>query len=132
MRQTGLFIVGFFAIALSTDAFAAGDAALGKAIFQIRCRQCHYVDMVRGDPLGPNLDGFFGHAAASEKRYCCYSAALKGVGLTWDEATLDKWLANPSALVPGTRMAGFSGLSSEAARANVIAYLSTLTNNVGR
>jgi cytochrome c len=64
---------------------------------------------------------------ASESTNRLYSSALKNSGLTWDAATLDKWLANPAGLVPGTRMAGFPGLSSETQRADVIAYLSTLT-----
>jgi cytochrome c2 len=50
-----------------------------------------------------------------------YSKALKNSGLTWDETTLDRWLTNPSALVPGTKM--FFQLSSAQDRADVIAYL---------
>ena len=127
MKWAAFFMAGFFAFVSPTTAFAAGNATAGKSIFQIRCSECHWVDKWRGDSLGPNLDGFFGRPAASEQRYCCYSSAFKQSGLTWDEATLDKWLAGPAALVPGTRMAGFPGLDSETARADVIAYLSTLT-----
>jgi cytochrome c len=53
-----------------------------------------------------------------------YSAALKNSGLTWDEATLDRWLTNPSALVPGTKM--FFKIDDAQARADVIAYLKEL------
>jgi cytochrome c len=105
-----------------------GNADSGKAIFAGRCGACHYVVKDRGEALGVNLDGFFGKPAGSDPTYQTqYSSALKNSGLTWDAATLDKWLAGPAALIPGTRMAGFKGLSSETQRADVIAYLSTLT-----
>jgi cytochrome c len=51
-----------------------------------------------------------------------YSAALKSSTLVWDEATLDRWLTNPAALVPGTAMA-FAGLPKPEDRAALIAYL---------
>ena len=54
-----------------------------------------------------------------------YSEAMKGSGLTWDEATLDTYLTNPRGLVPGTKMA-FAGIKDDAKRAEVIAYLKTL------
>ena len=125
MNRTVFALAGVFSVVLSTVALAAGNPDSGKAIFQGRCGQCHYVDKNRGIPLGPNLDGFFGRKAASEPEYD-YSAALKNANLTWDEATLDKWLADPAGLVPGTRMLGFRGLKDEATRADVIAYLATL------
>ena len=54
-----------------------------------------------------------------------YSDALKKSGITWDEATLDKWLQGPSKDVPGTQMI-FAGIKDEGDRANLIAYLKTL------
>jgi cytochrome c len=54
-----------------------------------------------------------------------YSAALKKSGITWDEASLDKWLQGPSKDVPGTKMI-FPGLKEQADRDNLIAYLKTL------
>jgi len=121
-----LLIAGIFCAAPQT-AFAEGNADSGKAIFAGRCAACHYVQKDRGDALGANLDGFFGRKAASEETYKnLYSSALKNAGLTWDAATLDKWLAGPAMLVPGTRMAGVPGIANEAQRADLIAYLSTL------
>jgi cytochrome c len=125
MKRAALLFAAIFPV-IASQAFAAGNADSGKAIFAGRCGSCHYVVKDRGDPLGANLDGFFGRPAASEKSYSTYSEALKKSGLVWNEETLDKWLANPASLVPGTRMAGFSGLASETQRADVIAYLSTL------
>lgn len=117
-----------FSAVVPHAAFAQGNADRGKAIFVRQCAACHFVEKDRGDPLGANLEGFFGRPAGSEKTYQTqYSSALKNSGLTWDAATLDKWLAYPAGLIPGTRMAGFPGLSSETQRADVIAYLSTLT-----
>lgn len=127
MKRAALLIVGFFCAALPHSAAAQGNADSGKAVFAGRCAACHYVEKVRGDALGANLDGFFGRKAASEETYKnLYSGALKNSGLTWDEATLDKWLTSPAGLVPGTRMAGFPGIANEAQRADLIAYLSTL------
>ena len=70
--------------------------------------------------MGPRHRGVVGRRAGSVADYN-YSAALKNSGLTWDEATLDRWLTNPSALVPGTKM--FFKLDSPQDRADVIAYL---------
>jgi cytochrome c len=121
------------AISIAAMVFAApalaqeGNADAGKAIFAGRCGACHYVVKDRGEALGVNLDGFFGKPAGSDPTYQTqYSPALKNSGLTWDAATLDKWLAGPAMLIPGTRMSGFKGISVEAQRADLIAYLSTL------
>ena len=73
--------------------------------------------------MGPRHRGVVGRRAGSVADYN-YSAALKSSGLTWDEATLDRWLTNPSALVPGTKM--FFKLDSPQDRADVIAYLEEL------
>ena len=46
----------------------------------------------------------------------------KGAAIVWNPATLDKWLARPSAVIPGTSMA-FGGVPNAAERASIIAYL---------
>ena len=96
-----------------------GDAAHGKALYQ-GCLGCHSID---DNDLGPKHRGLVGRRAGSVQDYV-YSPALKNSGLTWDEATLDRWLSNPSALVPGTKM--FFKLDDAQARADVIAYLKQL------
>jgi cytochrome c len=93
-----------------------GDAARGKSLYQA-CQACHSIDE---NDLGPRHRGVVGRRAGSVADYS-YSAALKGSGLTWDEATLDRWLINPSALVPGTKM--FFQISDAQNRADIIAYL---------
>lgn len=99
---------------------AKGDAAAGKKVF-MRCVACHAVQPNAGAKMGPNLAGVAGRKAGTAATFR-YSAAMKKANLKWDDATLDKWLAKPSAVVPGTSMA-FAGLPNPADRANVIAYL---------
>jgi cytochrome c len=101
------------------DGTLNGDAAHGKALYQ-GCQACHSID---DNDLGPRHRGVVGRRAGSIQDYA-YSAALKNSGLTWDEATLDRWLTNPSALVPGTRM--FFKIDDAQARADIIAYLKQL------
>jgi cytochrome c len=74
--------------------------------------------------VGPSLFGVVGRPAGTAPGYN-YSEANKSSGKTWDDATLDTYLTNPKALVPGTKMV-FPGLPDAADRANVIAYLDTL------
>src|ERR1700749_2716576 len=88
--------------ATSMAATAAGDAKAGKEIFK-RCAVCHTSEKGGGDGVGPNLSGVFGRKAASKPGFS-YSAALKKTGLTWDEATLTKWVAGPARVAPGTKM----------------------------
>ncbi|WP_228726778.1 c-type cytochrome [Novosphingobium aureum] len=85
-----------------------------------RCAVCHNATKGAGDKLGPNLYGTFGHPMGQGS--FAFSDALKNSGLTMDEATLDKWLENPRALVPGNRMS-FPGLKDAAKRKEIIEYL---------
>ncbi len=65
-----------------------------------------------------------GRKAATKPGFS-YSAALKAKNITWDEATLTKWVAGPARVAPGTKMA-FAGITSKKQQADVVAYLSTL------
>jgi len=93
-----------------------GDPARGKISYQA-CEACHSIDE---NDLGPRHRGVVGRRAGSVGDYA-YSAALKNSGLTWDEATLDRWLINPSAMVPGTKM--FFQIGDAQTRADIIAFL---------
>lgn len=117
-----LLAATLFATSVADVAHAA-DAAHGKVLFQ-RCAICHRTDKGGGNGLGPNLFGVTNRKAASAAGFN-YSAALKNSGLTWTAANLTKWVAHPSALVPGNRMA-FAGLNDPAQQADVVAYLATL------
>ena len=105
--------------------FAGADVVKGRAAFE-QCRTCHTVVKDGPNMTGPNLNGVFGRAAAARADYA-YSDVLKVSGLRWDAATLDKWIANPRGLVPGTKMS-FAGLGDANDRRDVIAYLKVATS----
>lgn len=102
---------------------SASAAADGRPASFTQCVACHSVEPGKNG-VGPTLAGVFGRKAGAEATYS-YSAALKDSGLTWDEATLDKWLAAPMATVPGTRMS-YAGQPDAAARKELIEYMKTL------
>ena len=104
----------------STSAVAGGDAVRGQQVYEMRCGGCHSVET---DRVGPRHAGLIGRRAGAVPGFA-YSPALASSKLVWNASTLDRWLSNPEALVPGQRM-GYS-LSDAAQRADVIAYLSTL------
>ena len=115
--------VAFAAVVLSAaGAHAAGDPDAGKQVFK-KCHACHNVGESARNAVGPVLNGVVGRKAGSVEGYN-YSEANKNSGITWDEATLDVYLKDPKAKVPGTKMA-FPGLPNDKDRADVIAYLST-------
>src|SRR6516162_2120868 len=82
------------------DGVVKGDPVRGHALYQSRCTACHSLDQSR---IGPAYRGVFDRVAASVPGFD-YSPALKRSGVRWTEANLDRWLANPEALVPGQRM----------------------------
>ena len=100
-------------------AVEAGDPALGKKVFA-KCQACHSLEAGK-NKVGPTLHGVMGRASASEADFK-YSDAMTNAHLTWDAATLDKYLAKPKEVVPGTKMA-FPGLPKEKDRADLISYL---------
>lgn len=93
-----------------------GNPNRGKALYQA-CMGCHSLDE---DEVGPRHRGVVGRVAGTVPGYA-YSPALKSSHITWDLDTLDRWLANPQALVPGTKM--YFAMRSAQDRADVIAYL---------
>ena len=103
----------------ATQSNLIGDPGRGKNLYQ-GCQACHSIE---DNDLGPRHRGVVGRHAGSVADYN-YSQALKNSGLTWDAATLDRWLTNPSALVPGTKM--YFKLDDPQARADVIAILGQL------
>jgi cytochrome c len=109
----------------ATTAPAATDlVAAGKAAFAV-CATCHAVEAGKASGIGPNLNGVVGRKAGALADFG-YSAALKQSGLTWTEAELDAFIANPSGKVPGTSMA--AGAVSDAERRKaIVAYLASLT-----
>jgi cytochrome c len=107
------------ALVVGTPAIGA-DADHGKQVFQA-CAACH---TEKPDALGPSLKGVIGRKSAALDDFR-YSGPLRRANLTWDEATLKQFLADPQAKVPGTRMP-FGGLGEAKDVDDVVAYLATL------
>ena len=123
----GLAAVALFA--LSATALAQGDATKGKAAFA-KCGICHQVGPGAKTLVGPELNGVVGRKAASVANYSMYSAGMKKLGeqgFVWDEQNLDKWIADPKAMIPDSPMAlAFPGIPDAGERADIIAYLKTI------
>jgi len=92
-----------------------------------QCTICHNLQKGQGPKVGPDLWSVVGRPVASVAGFN-YSTALKAKGGTWTVDALNLWLADPRTDVPGTAMT-FAGLQSEKQRADVIAYLNTLSDN---
>ena len=105
---------------------ATASAERGTQIAK-QCAVCHNVQKGQGPKVGPDLYGVIGRKVASMPGFN-YSTALKAKGGTWTFDALNPWLTNPRADVPGTAMM-FAGLSNEKQRADVIAYLNTLSDH---
>ena len=113
------------ALVWAGSAYAEGDAAKGEAVFR-QCKVCHAVGPGAKAGVGPEQNGVVGSKAGTRPGYS-YSAAMKEAGekgTVWTEENLDKYLENPKALVPGTKMV-YPGLKKPEDRQNVIAYLKT-------
>jgi cytochrome c len=106
------------------ETYAAADLSNGARQFR-RCQSCHTLDAGGRHTVGPNLHGTIGAAAASQDGFA-YSRQLTEAGLTWDTATLEAWITNPRALVPGNRMS-FVGLRNSDDVRDVIAYIAVET-----
>lgn len=121
MRGIPLAAISVFSLVVTARvASADGDAAAGEVTFKV-CRTCHQIGESARNFVGPELNGVVGRKAGTAPGYN-YSDANKNSGLTWDEATLMKYLHSPREVVPGTKMA-FPGLTRDSDIANVIAYL---------
>ncbi|MEI9963538.1 MAG: c-type cytochrome [Caulobacteraceae bacterium] len=111
------------ALMLAGAASAAPDPAKGKAVFNEQCSLCHSASPgVEG--AAPSLSGVVGRKAAGDPKFVGYTPALKKLGVAWTPAGLDRFLANPGAVAPGTAMP--INVASAADRQDLIAYLSSL------
>ena len=109
-------IVALAALVAAGPAAAGGDADRGERLYEA-CTDCHSLDK---NDVGSRHRGVFGRKAGSLPDYD-YSDALKSSNIVWNEETLDKWLTDPQAFVPGVRM--FFHLDRAEDRADVIAFL---------
>ena len=108
-----------------------GDPANGRALFMSNgCKACHGVTKEDTSMVGPSLFGVVGRKAGTAPSLLGASTNLKNYGVIWTAETLNEFLANPSAKVPGTPMTGI--LTDPQQRADVIAYLHTLKDQADR
>ncbi len=112
-------LVAVMGLILASPACAQqqGNSERGETLYQQRCGACHSLDANR---VGPMHRGVFGRRAGAVPGFR-YSPALRDLDVTWDEQTLDRWLAGPTRMAPGTTMGMVTPNAQD--RADIIAYL---------
>jgi cytochrome c len=119
-NKTGALALLALTALAAAPALAADD---GDQFFRRYCVVCHSTEAGQ-NKVGPSLAGVFGRASGTEDSFT-YSQAMQGAHVTWDEKTLDQYLADPKSVVPGTKML-FPGVKNADERHAIIDYLKTL------
>jgi cytochrome c len=113
--------VGLLLSASLSEAASAAEDASGEQLFNNNCRTCH--SWKEGDNrLGPTLHGVVGRKSGSIQGFN-YSQSLKQANLTWDEGTLDKFIANPDGVVQNNNMKPYTGIADQTVRQKIIEFL---------
>ncbi len=127
-RAKCLGVAAVALIVMNGPALAEGDAAKGKEAYA-KCGICHQVGATAQNTIGPELNKIVGRKAASVAGFA-YSPGMKKLGeegFTWTPENIDKWIADPKAMLADSPMAQlFQGIPDAQERANIIAYLQTL------
>ncbi len=110
-------LAGVLALCAAAPAGAAADAQRGEQVYA-RCAACHALAF---DRVGPRHCGLFGRQAGSVPGFD-YSPAMKNSKITWNEKTLERFIAKPLAMVPGSTMT-YDGVADAKDRSDLIAYL---------
>ena len=118
----------FLLVTVAEPTFAGGDAERGKKAF-LQCVICHSVEP-NVHKTGPSLARIWGRKAGTVAYFTRYSKAMKQSHTVWDEKTLDAWLKNPRAFIPGNRMI-FRGIPQHTHRQDLIAYLRQVSEAIG-
>ena len=120
LRTTLTILTGVVSatIAIAASAKAPGS---GRDAFEKRCTGCHALDKIK---VGPPLRGVYGRHAGKDAQFA-YSDAMKASPVSWDETTLDRWLADTESVIPDNDMS--FRLNDPAERSSIIAYLRQLS-----
>lgn len=111
-----------FVLTLPSVALSDCDVAAGKKQYN-KCVACHSTEP-EVQLMGPSLHGILGREVGSATNFT-YSLAMEKAGFSWSEETLDKFMASPSTVVPGTSMP-FGGIRNSDQRAALICYIRSL------
>jgi cytochrome c len=117
--RSGLITVSLLLCTLALPSWAQ-DAAAGEKNFVV-CRACHQIGPDAKIGIGPVLNGIVGRKAGTYEGFT-YSQANRESGIIWTPEELDKYLTNPQAIIPHTKMI-FPGIRDEQKRKDVVAYL---------
>jgi cytochrome c len=123
-RPTGIVVAASAACAGLlglTGGLPAAPADNGKLAFNNLCRTCHSLKE-DDNRLGPSLHRIFGAKAGQSSGYA-YSQSLRQSGVTWNAATLDRWIQNPESVIPNNNMKPYNGLADAAVRKSIVNYL---------
>jgi cytochrome c len=120
---TAVLLAGAALAFAAAPAANAADAAAGKKVFA-KCMPCHNADKPQ-NKVGPTLVGLFGREAGAVEGFK-YSDANKNSHVVWTVETLNEYLKDPKAYMPGNKMV-FAGIKDDGDRANLIAYLEEVT-----
>jgi len=127
-----LLAVAAVAAVAATEAAEAADPSLaereaelaqtanperGQRLYESRCAGCHSLD---ADRVGPAHRGVYGRRAGGVAGYA-YSAALRDSDVVWTVETLERWLTDPQATIPGQKM--YFRVAERSDRLDIIAYL---------
>jgi cytochrome c len=120
MKRLLLFITAFCSVWTVPVQAAEGDPIQGQRAYRA-CIACHSLEPNR-NMTGPSLAELWNRQAGGLPSFKRYSPALRSSGVIWEDRTLDEWLRDPQAFIPGNHMT-FPGLKDAQARADLLAFL---------